>query len=202
MEHITLVQNTQQVLQQTAHLDLLVLTIAITVAASAPTLYYYCSSHSGMGGQANTPTTNSFSDFSGSVQSNVSPNSTSLVSIVTYTGNGTSGATIGHGLGAVPKMYMVKRRDTTGSWQVYHHKLDSSAPEDKYIILKLIAAYADATNRWNDTAPTSSVFSLGDSTEVNASSGTYIVYCLQRKKVLVNLALMQEMEIQTVILFI
>ena len=154
----------------------------ITVAASAPTLYYYCSSHSGMGGQANTPTTNSFSDFSGSVQSNVSPNSTSLVSIVTYTGNGTSGATIGHGLGAVPKMYMVKRRDTTGSWQVYHHKLDSSAPEDKYIILNSTAAYADATNRWNDTAPTSSVFSLGDSTEVNASSGTYVAYCFAEKK--------------------
>ena len=72
----------------------------ITVAASAPTLYYYCSSHSGMGGQANTPTTNSFSDFSGSIQSNVSPNTTAGFSIVSFTGTGAK-ATVGHGLSAV-----------------------------------------------------------------------------------------------------
>ena len=60
----------------------------ITVAASAPTLYYYCTQHSGMGGQANTPVTNSFSNFSGAIQSNISPNTTSGFSIVSYTGTG------------------------------------------------------------------------------------------------------------------
>ena len=51
----------------------------ITVASSAPTLYYQCSSHAGMGGQANTPTTNSFSNFGGSIQSNISPNERSML---------------------------------------------------------------------------------------------------------------------------
>ena len=80
----------------------------ITVAASAPTLYYYCSSHSGMGGQANTPTTNSFSDFSGSIQSNVSPNTTAGFSIVSFTGTGAA-ATVGHGLGSTPGMIIFKK---------------------------------------------------------------------------------------------
>ena len=154
----------------------------ITVASSAPTLYYYCSAHSGMGGQANTPTTNSFTNVDGTIQANISPNTTAGFSIGTFTGNATSGATIGHGLNAVPKMYMVKRRDTTGRWQVYHVGLDSSAPEDKYIFLDGTETVQDATNRWNDTAPTTSVFSLGNSTEVNASSGTYIAYCFTEKK--------------------
>ena len=48
----------------------------IIVAASAPTLYYFCTVHSGMGGQANTPTTNSFTNLDGSIQSNISPNPT------------------------------------------------------------------------------------------------------------------------------
>ena len=117
----------------------------------------------------------------GTISSTVSANTTAGFSIVTYTGNATSGATIGHGLGAVPKMYMVKRRDTTGRWQVYHVGLDSSSPEDKYIFLDGTETVQDATNRWNDTAPTSSVFSLGNSTEVNASGGTYVAYCFAEK---------------------
>ena len=106
-----------------------------------------------------------------------SANTTSGFSIVSYTGNGTSGATVGHGLGAVPTWILVKRTDTTGSWQLYSAQSGSTA----YAILNSQNAFSTATNRWNDTDPTSSVFKGGNSTEVNASGGTYIAYVQANK---------------------
>jgi hypothetical protein len=106
-----------------------------------------------------------------------SANTTSGFSIVSYTGNGTSGATVGHGLGAVPTWILVKRTDTTGSWQLY----SAQSGSDKYAILNSTGAFSTGTNRWNDTDPTSSVFSLGNSTEVNANGGTYIAYVQANK---------------------
>ena len=149
----------------------------ITVASSAPTLYYYCTAHSGTGGQANTPTTNSFSNFDGSIQSNISPNTTAGFSIVSYTGNGTSGATIGHGLGSVPKMMIVKCL-TGESWQVYH----VATGNGKTAELNINNAPFSVTNRWNSTDPTSSVFTLGNSTTVNANGTAYIAYIFAPKK--------------------
>jgi hypothetical protein len=107
-----------------------------------------------------------------------SANTTAGFSIVTFTGNGTSGATVGHGLGAVPHMILVKRTDTTGSWQVYHQgAIDTSGdPWTDYMILNLTNAAQDGVNRWNDTAPTTSVFSLGNSTEVNGNGATYVAF--------------------------
>ena len=153
----------------------------ITVAASAPTLYYYCSSHSGMGGQANTPTTNSFSDFSGSIQSNISPNTTSGFSIVSYTGTGAN-ATVGHGLSAVPYMMIIKKRNSaTGSnWMVYHKSISGTG--DGHLWLDLTNGRSTDTNSWNNTAPTSSVFSIGTRSENNASGDTFIAYCFAEKK--------------------
>ena len=109
----------------------------------------------------------------GTIDSQVSANTDAGFSIVSYTGNGTAGATIGHGLGTVPEMMIVKRRDATASWQVYH----STQGNGKFFDLHASDAVQTATNRWNDTSPTSSLFSLGDNTNVNASSGTYIAYC-------------------------
>ena len=151
----------------------------ITVAASAPTLYYYCSSHSGMGGQANTPTTNSFSDFSGSIQSNVSPNTTAGFSIVSFTGTGAS-ATVGHGLDTAPKMILVKNRDdTTTSWVVYHEAMGGT----KYMSLDLSSAQSAATNiMFDNTDPTSSVFSVRNSNRTNGSSDDMIAYCFSNVK--------------------
>jgi|TARA_R100000084_G_scaffold107073_1_gene66346 hypothetical protein len=151
----------------------------ITVAASAPTLYYYCSSHSGMGGQANTPTTNSFSDFSGSIQSNVSPNTTAGFSVVSFTGTAAS-ATVGHGLGAAPKMMLVKNRDDTStSWVVYHETMGGT----KYMSLDLTSAQSAATNTmFDNTDPTSSVFSVRNSNRTNGSSDDMIAYCFAEKQ--------------------
>jgi hypothetical protein len=105
-----------------------------------------------------------------------SANTTAGFSLVTYVGNGTSGATVGHGLGVVPNMIIVKNRDQADAWQVYHSG-NTAAPETDYLVLNTTAATVDNVNRWNDTAPTSSVFSLGNAVEVNTSSENYVAYC-------------------------
>ena len=147
--------------------------VTIVVAASAPTLYYYCSSHSGMGGQVNTNSTLGSSNFDGSIQTTVKANATAGFSIVSYTGNGTSGATVGHGLGVALDAYIVKRRDGSNSWQVFHQALGNQ----KFLELHSSGAEQTSSNRWNNTSPTSTVFTLGDNSNVNSNGGTTIAYC-------------------------
>jgi len=96
--------------------------------------------------------------------------------IVAYSGNGTAGRTVSHNLGVAPEMMWVKRRSTTGEWAVYHSGVDASAPEDYYLLLSATNARATSTTVWNDTAPTSDVFSLGTIGWVNASGHDYIAY--------------------------
>jgi len=105
-----------------------------------------------------------------------SANTTAGFSLVTYAGNGTSGATVGHGLGVVPNMIIVKNRDQTDAWQVYHSG-NTTAPETDYLVLNTTAATVDNVDRWNDTAPTSAVFSLGNAVEVNTNTENYVAYC-------------------------
>jgi len=111
----------------------------------------------------------------GSIDSTVSANTTAGFSIVSYTGTG-SVATIGHGLGSVPKMILVKNRDAADAWQVYH-SANTASPETDYLVLNTTAATADSATRWNDTTPTSSLFTIGTGVEVNTSSEDYIAYC-------------------------
>ena len=111
----------------------------------------------------------------GSINSTVSANTTSGFSIVSYTGTG-SNATIGHGLGAVPKMIITKALGATNSWGIYHASLGN----DKYLYLDSTQAALSATAMWNDTTPTSSVFSVGTSGASNAS-GAMIAYCFAEK---------------------
>ena len=113
------------------------------------------------------------SDYNGSITSTISVNTTAGFSIVTWTGNGSSGATIGHGLGVKPRMIISKRRDSTSQWTVY----EAINGATKYMTLNQTDATSSATSRWNDTEPTASVFSVGNSAEVNGSGGTYIAYC-------------------------
>ena len=93
--------------------------------------------------------------------------------IVSFTGNETS-RTISHSLSAVPHFMIMKSRANSVGWGVYHHK-NTSAPETDYLYLDTTAATGDSANFWNDTAPTSSVFSLGASGISNAT-GTMIGY--------------------------
>ena len=96
--------------------------------------------------------------------------------VVTYTGDGSAGKTISHSLGQAPGMILVKNIDQTDNWAVYHRGADSSAPEDKYLILNTNAAVADSADWWNDTAPTSSVFTVGTDHSVNANGENYVAY--------------------------
>jgi hypothetical protein len=96
--------------------------------------------------------------------------------VVTYTGTGAN-RTIAHGLGTTPGLIIVKRRDTgggSGEWIVYHRS-NTANPETDYLLLATIDPTDDATY-WNDTQPTSSVFSVGTQASVNASGGTYVAY--------------------------
>ena len=94
--------------------------------------------------------------------------------VVTYTGTGAN-RTVSHNLGSVPGCIIVKRTDTTEEWQVYH-RANTANPETDYLRLNSAAATADSDTRWNDTQPTSTVFSLGTEATVNASGGTYVAY--------------------------
>jgi len=94
-------------------------------------------------------------------------------SISTYTGNATEGATVGHGLSKVPEMMIVKKRSASGGWYVYHAGIGPT----KNMELNSAAAKATTANIWNNTAPTTSVFSLGNNAAVNGSSSTYVAYC-------------------------
>ena len=150
----------------------------ITVAASAPTLYYYCTQHSGMGGQANTNSTFGSSNFSGSIQSKVSANTTAGFSIITYTGTG-SNATVGHGLGSVPKMIITKPRTTASrSWGVYHGSMSNA----NNLYLDGTDAQSSGGTFWNSTTATSSVFSVGTAGDSNGSSYSLVAYCFADKK--------------------
>ena len=153
----------------------------ITVAAYAPTLYYYCTQHSGMGGQANTNSTFGSSNFAGATQSTVSANTTAGFSIIKWAGSSSDSVqTIGHGLGATPHWILSKNRGSGSSitaWINYHHRIDDSAPEDYTVYLNNTDARVD-NPVFGDTAPTSTVFSFNTGTD----SQNYISYCFTEKK--------------------
>ena len=99
--------------------------LIITVAASAPALYYWCSQHSGMGGAINTNATFGSSNFDGNIQSLVSANTTAGISIVRYTGDGSASATIGHGLGGKIDQIWQKDLTATDSWHIFSKDMTS-----------------------------------------------------------------------------
>lgn len=109
----------------------------------------------------------------GSITSTVSANTTSGFSVVTYTGTGTTG-TIGHGLGVAPSMIIVKCRSTaTTNWYTYHISIGNTGA----LGLNLTDATITSSAFWNNTSPTSSVFTIsGASGELNGSGRTYVAY--------------------------
>jgi hypothetical protein len=116
------------------------------------------------------------SNTSGSISSTVSANTTSGFSIVSYTGTGAN-ATVGHGLGVAPKMVIVKSRSNATDWIVGNTNIGWTK------LLRLNTTDEQQTNNYfNDTAPTSSVFSLGTTVNVNGSGYTYIAYCFAEVK--------------------
>ena len=143
----------------------------ITVASGAPTLYYYCTQHSGMGGQANTNSLFGSSNFDGGIQSVASTNVTSGFSIVKYTGTG-SASTVGHNLGTTPSMVWIFKRDGSGgNAHVFHKSLGST----QYLLHAStlgVQTYAPV----GIGSLTSSTFSVGTVSGVNGSGSEYIAY--------------------------
>lgn len=109
---------------------------------------------------------------SGSITSTVSANPTAGFSIVTYTGTGAL-ATVGHGLGVAPNMIIWKNRSAVQNWVTYHSSLGASGN----VYLNLTAGYSADSTTQNNTAPTSSVFTVATSGAVNGSTNNLVAYC-------------------------
>ena len=100
----------------------------------------------------------------------------SFFDMVSYTGSGAA-HTESHDLGVVPEMMIVKNRDQADSWTVYHKAaLNKTDPETDRGLLDTTGAWSDAATIWNDTAPTSAVFTVGTAHNVNANNEKYIAY--------------------------
>jgi hypothetical protein len=125
--------------------------------------------------QAGQGSTSSGTGTGGITSVTQSVNTTAGFSVVIYTGSGSNG-TVTHGLGVAPKMIMVKNRTTAGGngiWRVYHTSLGGT----KYINLNETTAATTGSTVWNNTDPTSSVFSVGTTGTVNDSGNNYVAYC-------------------------
>jgi len=91
--------------------------------------------------------------------------------VVTYTGNGTS-LTVNHNLGTAPGCIIVKRTNSTSDWAVYHRSLATN----EYLLLNSTAAKDLSSNTWNNTAATSTVFSVGSDVNTNFNGQPYVAY--------------------------
>jgi hypothetical protein len=123
--------------------------------------------------KANGGTTASNTD--GTITSTVQANTTAGFSIVQYVGNGSSGATFGHGLGVAPEVVILKNRDTARSWFVGHLSLGFN-----YVthLNQTTASDADSVY-WNNTAPSSTVVTLGNNEGGNENTNNFVAYCFK-----------------------
>lgn len=122
------------------------------------------------------------SNTEGTITSTVQANQDAGFSIVTYTGNGSSSQTVGHGLGVAPDFILVKSRNsvatTDANWIGYHKELTASY---KIQLNKTVAA--GTSGNWSSTSPTTSVFSiLSGNGGTNASGGNFVAYCFAEKQ--------------------
>jgi len=117
------------------------------------------------------------SNTAGSITSTVSANTTSGFSIVSYTGTGVN-ATVGHGLGVAPSMMIIKKRNAITDWTVYT-KVQGAT---KRLFLNSTSTGDTSSTTFNNTEPTSSLFSVGTNDYTNGSGGTYIAYCFAEVK--------------------
>jgi hypothetical protein len=115
------------------------------------------------------------SNTDGSITSSVSATTTAGFSIVSYTGNGTSPSTIGHGLSVAPEMVMVKNRTTAAeNWVVSVGNVTGTNGD--FLILNLTSAVIAGTSQFS-SQPGSSVFTVTDAANVNTNTSNYIAYC-------------------------
>jgi len=108
----------------------------------------------------------------GTINSTVSANTTAGFSIVKYTGNGVSGATVGHGLGVAPKIVLIKKTSSSDSWSMLNTNIDLN------YYLKLEGNDAQVNDAlFNNTAPSTTVFTVDSDGQVNGNGNEFIAYC-------------------------
>ena len=108
----------------------------------------------------------------GTINSTVSANTTAGFSIVKYTGNGTSGATVGHGLGVAPKIVLIKKTSSSDNWSM----LNTNISLNYY--MKLNGDDAQVSDPlFNNTAPDTTKFTLDSDGQVNGNGNEFIAYC-------------------------
>ena len=105
-----------------------------------------------------------------------SVNTTAGFSISKFTGTG-SNATVGHGLGVAPKMIIIKNLSASQGWCIYHESIGAT----KFLSLNSNDAQVTASDRFNNTSPTSSVFSVGSHADTNGNGNNMIAYCFAEK---------------------
>jgi len=134
------------------------------------------STYVGWNWKAGTTVTNN----DGTIESQVSTNPESGFSVVTFTTNNLVGATVGHGLGVAPSMIIMKYRGLDANWVVYHKDM-SASPQNNYLNLNTTSSIGTSTDPWNNTAPTSSVITMGtgvgSASSTNYGLYTSVAYC-------------------------
>ena len=125
--------------------------------------------------KANGGTRTTFTESGNNPAGGHQANTTAGFSIVDYTGTGSAG-TVAHGLGAVPHTIWVQNRDEGEDWAVYHRNT-SAAGNDSYLRLNTNDGAATAGTVWDDTSPTSTVFTVGSNNKTNKDGVKYIAYC-------------------------
>ena len=119
----------------------------------------------------------SVSNTAGSLTSQISANTTAGFSVATYTGTGVT-ATVGHGLGVAPQMVIIKNRAAAESWRVGHSFMNGgSSPWNYYMNLNGTAAQTASSAMWNNTAPSSTVFTISNDSAVSGNGQSHVAYC-------------------------
>ena len=130
-----------------------------------------------LGWKMNGGSTTSFSESGDNPGGAYQADTTAGHSIVTYTGTGSAG-TVQHGLGSTPAAIIIKDRSEASSWIVFHQNIGNGA----YVKLNDTIAATNESSHFNNTDPTSSVFTVGTSTNVNKDGNNYVAYCFCEKK--------------------
>ena len=128
--------------------------------------------------KVNGGTTSSNTD--GDLTSTVQVNQTAGISIFTYTGKDPiEPLDIGHGLGSVPDVFIIKRRNGgSRNWGVYHKDMNAT-PQNGYIRLNESAGYVAASSWWRNEAPTSTIIKTGEQADVNQPNDTFVGYAFK-----------------------
>jgi hypothetical protein len=130
--------------------------------------------------QASTAWTNDASSTSiGTIDSSGRISASDAFSIISYTGDGNAGASIKHGMSGAPEFFFTKESSHAERGWITYHEYSASDPQTDFGRLESAAVWDDDTTLWNDTAPTSSIITLGLSTEVNASGEPFIMYAFR-----------------------